>query len=159
MNWKKELMKWISIWSNANLTSKAEVIFYGPVSQRLLISISQQYINEAAIDCSATRSYQWRLMWETLTNKNLWNVNGIEKWKVNWWSLLFDIILPEGNNSVSTEIINTTQAKLTQLRQQSDELNKQVFALPPTEPFYRWKSFSPAIWRNYGFVSSQRKCQ
>ena len=41
----------------------------------------------------------------------------------------FDIILPEGNNSVSTEIINTTQAKLTQLRQQTDEMNKQVFAL------------------------------
>lgn len=44
-------------------------------------------------------------------------------------SISFDIILPEGNNSVSTEIINTTQAKLTQLRQQPDELNKQVFAL------------------------------
>lgn len=41
----------------------------------------------------------------------------------------FDIILPEGNNSVSTEIINSTQAKLTQLSQQPDELNKQVFAL------------------------------
>ena len=41
----------------------------------------------------------------------------------------FDIVLPDGNNSVSTEIINTTQAKLTQLRQQPDELNKQVFAL------------------------------
>jgi len=44
-------------------------------------------------------------------------------------SISFDIIMPEGNNSVSTEIINTTQAKLTQLRQQPDELNKQVFAL------------------------------
>jgi hypothetical protein len=42
---------------------------------------------------------------------------------------IFDIVLPEGNNSVSTEIINTTQAKLTQLRQQPDEFNKQVFAL------------------------------
>lgn len=41
----------------------------------------------------------------------------------------FDIVLPEGNNSVSTEIINTTQAKLAQLRQQPDEMNKQVFAL------------------------------
>jgi hypothetical protein len=41
----------------------------------------------------------------------------------------FDIVLPEGNNSVSTEIINATQAKLTQLRDQPDELNKQVFAL------------------------------
>ncbi|CAM3096715.1 translocation/assembly module TamB domain-containing protein [Flavobacterium frigoris] len=44
-------------------------------------------------------------------------------------TISFDIILPEGNNSVSTEIINTTQSKLTQLRQQPDELNKQVFAL------------------------------
>jgi hypothetical protein len=41
----------------------------------------------------------------------------------------FNIVLPDGNNNVSTEIINTTQAKLTQLRQQPDELNKQVFAL------------------------------
>ena len=41
----------------------------------------------------------------------------------------FDIILPDGNNSVSADIINTTQTKLTQLRQQPDELNKQVFAL------------------------------
>jgi hypothetical protein len=44
-------------------------------------------------------------------------------------SISFDIILPEGNNNVSTEIINATQAKLAQLRQQPDELNKQVFAL------------------------------
>lgn len=44
-------------------------------------------------------------------------------------TISFDIVLPEGNNSVSTEIINTTQAKLTQLRQQQDEMNKQVFAL------------------------------
>ncbi|MEO0059134.1 MAG: hypothetical protein RLZZ312_781, partial [Bacteroidota bacterium] len=41
----------------------------------------------------------------------------------------FDIVLPEGNNAVSAEIINATQAKLTQLRQEPDELNKQVFAL------------------------------
>lgn len=44
-------------------------------------------------------------------------------------TIAFDIILPEGNNSVSTEIINATQVKLVQLRQQPDELNKQVFAL------------------------------
>ncbi|MES2543380.1 MAG: translocation/assembly module TamB domain-containing protein [Bacteroidota bacterium] len=41
----------------------------------------------------------------------------------------FDIVLPEGNNSVATEIINTTQTKLAQLRQEPSELNKQVFAL------------------------------
>jgi TamB, inner membrane protein subunit of TAM complex len=44
-------------------------------------------------------------------------------------NISFDIVLPEGNNSVSTEIINATQTKLTQLRQEPDELNKQVFAL------------------------------
>jgi hypothetical protein len=44
-------------------------------------------------------------------------------------NITFDIVLPQGNNSVSTEIINATQAKLTQLRQEPDELNKQVFAL------------------------------
>ncbi|PWA04674.1 hypothetical protein DB895_10440 [Flavobacterium psychrotolerans] len=41
----------------------------------------------------------------------------------------FDIVLPEGNNSVAAEIINSTQTKLAQLRQQPSELNKQVFAL------------------------------
>ena len=41
----------------------------------------------------------------------------------------FDIILPEGNNSVSADIITATQAKLVQLRLEPDELNKQVFAL------------------------------
>ncbi|RTY93699.1 translocation/assembly module TamB [Flavobacterium sp. GT3R68] len=43
--------------------------------------------------------------------------------------ITFDIVLPEGNNIVSTDIINKTQAKLTQLRQEPSELNKQVFAL------------------------------
>lgn len=41
----------------------------------------------------------------------------------------FDIVLPDGNNSVSAEVINTTKAKLAQIRQQEDALNKQVFAL------------------------------
>jgi hypothetical protein len=41
----------------------------------------------------------------------------------------FDIVLPDDNNSVSSKIINETKSKLTQLRLQTDELNKQVFAL------------------------------
>ena len=44
-------------------------------------------------------------------------------------SISFDIILPPGNNSVSGDIITKTEAKLAQLRQEPDELNKQVFAL------------------------------
>jgi hypothetical protein len=43
-------------------------------------------------------------------------------------TISFDIILPP-NNDVSSEISSATQAKLAQLRQQPDELNKQVFAL------------------------------
>ena len=43
--------------------------------------------------------------------------------------ITFDIVLPDGNNNVSADVITTTQAKLAQLRQQPDELNKQVFAL------------------------------
>ncbi|HLF52898.1 translocation/assembly module TamB domain-containing protein [Flavobacterium sp.] len=43
--------------------------------------------------------------------------------------ITFDIILPEGNNTVAAEIITGTQTKLAQLRQQPSELNKQVFAL------------------------------
>ena len=44
-------------------------------------------------------------------------------------SISFNIILPEGNNSVSGDVITKTQAKLARLRQDPDELNKQVFAL------------------------------
>src|SRR5690606_481183 len=43
--------------------------------------------------------------------------------------LSFDIRLPEGNYNVSSDIINSSRAKLAQLRQQPSELNKQVFAL------------------------------
>lgn len=41
----------------------------------------------------------------------------------------FDIVLPDGNNTVSAEIINTTQTKLAQIRRDEDAMNKQVFAL------------------------------
>lgn len=43
--------------------------------------------------------------------------------------ITFDIQLPDGNYSVSTDIVNNSQNKLDQLRQQPSELNKQVFAL------------------------------
>ncbi|MCV9926589.1 translocation/assembly module TamB domain-containing protein [Flavobacterium sp. LS1R49] len=41
----------------------------------------------------------------------------------------FDIVLPDGNYDVSSDIVTTSQAKLEQLRQDPGELNKQVFAL------------------------------
>src|SRR5690606_16754527 len=44
-------------------------------------------------------------------------------------AITFDIVLPEGNYSVSSDIVETSRAKLAELRQQPSELNKQVFAL------------------------------
>ena len=41
----------------------------------------------------------------------------------------FDIILPDGNYGVSSDIVTASQTKLEQLRQEPAELNKQVFAL------------------------------
>ena len=43
--------------------------------------------------------------------------------------ITFDIILPEGNHGVSSNVIELSKAKLEQLRQEPAELNKQVFAL------------------------------
>jgi hypothetical protein len=43
--------------------------------------------------------------------------------------LTFDIIVPEGNYNVSTDILNTTKTKLEQLRQEPSEMYKQVVAL------------------------------
>lgn len=43
--------------------------------------------------------------------------------------ITFDIVLPEGNYNVSSDIVNSSRAKLAQLRQEPAELNKQVFAL------------------------------
>ncbi|MGG7036661.1 MAG: translocation/assembly module TamB domain-containing protein, partial [Flavobacterium sp.] len=44
-------------------------------------------------------------------------------------TISFDITIPKGNYDVSPDVINTTETKLEQLRQEPSELNKQVFAL------------------------------
>lgn len=43
--------------------------------------------------------------------------------------LSFDIVIPEGNHGVSSDVISTTESKLDQIRQEPSEMNKQVFAL------------------------------
>jgi hypothetical protein len=43
--------------------------------------------------------------------------------------ITFDIVLPDGNYNVSSDIVSASQTKLEQLRQEPAELNKQVFAL------------------------------
>ncbi len=44
-------------------------------------------------------------------------------------TIAFDIVLPDGNYGVSSEIITASQTKLAQLREDPNEMNKQVFAL------------------------------
>jgi len=43
--------------------------------------------------------------------------------------LSFDIVVPEGNYNVATNVLNLTRSRLDQLRQEPSELNKQVFAV------------------------------
>jgi hypothetical protein len=43
--------------------------------------------------------------------------------------ITFDIILPTENSTVSSDVINLTQKRLSQLRQDPNELNKQVLSL------------------------------
>jgi hypothetical protein len=43
--------------------------------------------------------------------------------------LSFDIVIPEGNYNVPTQVLNTTNSKLDKIRQEPSEMNKQVFAL------------------------------
>ncbi|MEO8254353.1 MAG: translocation/assembly module TamB domain-containing protein, partial [Flavobacterium sp.] len=74
----------------------------------------------AGISAETRNTYKQKIPFET---------NLIMKGELLEPQISFDIVLPEGNNSVSTEIINTTQAKLEQIRRDEDALNKQVFAL------------------------------
>jgi len=43
--------------------------------------------------------------------------------------ITFDIVLPEGNYGVSSDVVDMSRTKLEQLRQEPAEMNKQVFAL------------------------------
>lgn len=43
--------------------------------------------------------------------------------------LSFDIVVPDGNYNVPTNVLNLTKSKLDQIRQEPSEMNKQVFAV------------------------------
>jgi hypothetical protein len=74
----------------------------------------------AGVSASERNTYKQRIPIHTLLK-----ING-ELLKPE---LTFDIIVPEGNYAVSSKIIDATNSKLAELRQQPNELNKQVFAL------------------------------
>lgn len=56
----------------------------------------------------------------------------------------FDIVLPEKNYTVSTDIVNASNTRLTQIRQEPGEINKQVFALLLLNRFVAEDPFSSA---------------
>ena len=70
--------------------------------------------------------------------------------------LTFDIELPENNTyRVSSEAIQLVQAKLSQLRTDTSELNKQVFALLILTRFITDDPFSSGASSNTSFVAKQ----
>src|SRR3970282_220524 len=115
---------------NFDIKSGSYILWMGEPTEAD-INITAVYKNEAApidlvddqlasVTASVRNTYKQKIPFETELKM---------KGELMKPSIAFDIILPEENNSVSTEIINTTQAKLAQLRLQPDELKKQVFAL------------------------------
>ena len=82
------------------------------------IDLIENQLND--FSASERNTYKQRIPFET---------NLIMKGDLLKPDITFDIVLPDGNNSVSTKIINATKAKLEEIRQQPSELNKQVFAL------------------------------
>lgn len=70
--------------------------------------------------------------------------------------LTFDIELPENNTyRVSSEAIQLVQAKLSQLRADTSELNKQVFALLILKRFITDDPFSSGAGSSSSFVAKQ----
>ena len=69
---------------------------------------------------SVRNTYKQRIPFQTLLKMNGELLKPV---------ITFDIVLPDKNYNVSTEIVNASRAKLDQLRQEPSELNKQVFAL------------------------------
>lgn len=56
--------------------------------------------------------------------------------------ITFDIVIPEGNYNVATEVTDAAEAQLARLRQEPSELNKQVFALLLLNRFIGQNPFS-----------------
>lgn len=65
----------------------------------------------------------------TYKQKLPFNVNLMLQGELMKPAISFDIVLPEDNYNVSTDIVNNVNGRLTQLRNEPSELNKQVFAL------------------------------
>ncbi|MEN2400804.1 translocation/assembly module TamB domain-containing protein [Flavobacterium sp. MC2016-06] len=113
-----------------NIQKGSSITWNGEPTMATLNITAIYKTNAAPIDLLGTQ-----LSGKTATEKNIY------KQKLPFQTLLkmngellkpeisFDIVLPEGNYDVSSNVVDDTQAKLKQLQQDPAELNKQVFAL------------------------------
>jgi len=95
---------------------------------------------------SQKNTYKQKLPFETLLklNGNLLKPD-----------ITFDITLPEGNYGVASDILTTTRAKLSQLRQEPSELNKQVFAILLLNRFVGENPFASESGTSSGALARQ----
>ncbi|SHM18143.1 Family of unknown function [Flavobacterium flevense] len=105
------------LWTGEPTTANVNVTAVYKVDAPPLDLVSDQI---EGITAEARNTYKQRIPFETELKM---------KGELLKPEITFDIVLPEGNNTVSAEVINTTQAKLEQIRRDEDALNKQVFAL------------------------------
>jgi TamB, inner membrane protein subunit of TAM complex len=105
------------LWTGEPTTANVHITAVYNVEASPIDLVSDQL---TGITAEARNTYKQKIPFET---------NLIMKGELMQPEITFDIVLPEGNNDVSTEIINATQAKLEQIRNDGDLLNKQVFAL------------------------------
>ncbi len=105
------------LWTGEPTTANVDITAIYKVNASPLDLVNDQLPN---ITDEARNTYKQRIPFETELKM---------KGELLQPEITFDIVLPEGNNTVSADIINTTQAKLEQIRRDEDALNKQVFAL------------------------------
>ena len=74
----------------------------------------------AGVSQSVRNTYKQKIPFETLLKMNGELLRPV---------ITFDIVLPDGNYAVSSEIVTSSQTKLEQMRRDPAEMNKQVFAL------------------------------
>ncbi len=74
----------------------------------------------AGVSQSVRNTYKQRIPFETHLKMNGALLRPV---------ITFDIVLPDGNYAVSSEIVTVSQTKLEQMRRDPAEMNKQVFAL------------------------------
>lgn len=105
------------LWTGEPTTANINITAVYNVEASPIDLVSDQI---TGITAEARNRYKQKIPFET---------NLIMKGELLQPEITFDVVLPEGNNNVSTEIINATQTKLEQIRRDQDALNKQVFAL------------------------------